>query len=238
MIAAAGLSAELQVAGDLAPFALGADAFVTVRPGIAPVVDVAAVQERFVLAMRRDDAILPGREGHRLPHHPFPLDAAAVIREGAAAVPECGHVHQFPAFPALGDGAVGEYLDDGVPVDGGLLDGQGLGTVGHRVEIGHRADRGIAAGRCGLRAAAYRFLGGEARFPEMDMDVGESRADQLSAAVQQACVGCRQARSDGGDAPFADKNVPLSDALRRTESASFQYQVSLHARPKNAILRK
>ena len=98
--------------------------------------------------------------------------------EFAAAVLERSHVHQLEPFAAAGDGAVGEYADDRIPVDERLLDGEVLRAVRDGVQVGHGADRRIAARRCGEGAGAEGLLGGESGLSQMHVDVGESGADQ------------------------------------------------------------
>ena len=145
-----------------------------VLPAVSAVVDVTAVQERVVFAVGGQDYALAGRGFHRLPHHLFTLDAAAVVREGHAAAFEGVEVYQFLAFPLPGDGAVGEDGDDGVPVNGGLFYGQVLRAVRHRVQVGHGAHYRVAAPGCGQGSGTDGFLPGLARLTEVDMDVTES----------------------------------------------------------------
>ena len=92
VVAAAGLPGEFQVAFDLAPFALGADALVAVGGGIAPVVDVSAVQQGVVFAVGGEDHVFAGGCLHGGAHHLPALHAGAVVGEGAAAALERGEV--------------------------------------------------------------------------------------------------------------------------------------------------
>ena len=175
VVAASCLRGEFQVAGDLAPFALGADAPMAVLSAVAPVVDVAAAQQRVVLAVRCEDHVLARGGLHRPPHHFLALDSAAVVREGYALVFQCIEIYEFQALAALGDGAVGEDADHGVAVDCGLLDGQGLRAVGHGIQVGHRANQRVAAPCGGQTAAADGFLPGLTRLAEMYVKVGKGR---------------------------------------------------------------
>ena len=70
---------EPEVPGDRPPLALGADAAVAVGAGIRAVVDIAAVQEAVVLAVRGKDLTEAAALHHGLAHEAFRLHAAAVV---------------------------------------------------------------------------------------------------------------------------------------------------------------
>ena len=79
MVVASRLLAERQVACDLAPLALGADALVAVGPGVRPVVDDAAVQQAVVLAVGDDELAQRLGAQHRLAHQRVVLYAVPVV---------------------------------------------------------------------------------------------------------------------------------------------------------------
>ena len=173
VVAAARLGRQFHVTGNLSPFAFGADSFVSVFPAVASVVDVTAPQEGVVFTVGGDDDVFGRRRAHRFQHHLPALDTASVIGEGDAPALEGMEIDQFLSKPSDGDGPVGEYPDQGVPVDGILLHGQMFGGVRHRIEIGHRAHERISAARRGLTAGADGFFPGLSRFTEMYVKVGE-----------------------------------------------------------------
>ena len=133
MIAAARLGGQFQIAGDLAPFTFGADAFVFVGCTPTSVVDVATVQQGIVFAMGGQNAVQLRRPAHGLQHHIVLLDAASVVGEGDATAFQRFKIHGLQPLSSSGDGSVGEHLNACVSVDEGLLDGNGLGRIGCRI---------------------------------------------------------------------------------------------------------
>ena len=207
MVAAAGFLAELQVAPYLSPLALGADAPVAVLAAVAPVVYISGMQQAVVFAVCRDYDIFCGCSLHRLEHNLFALDSAPVVGERGAVSLERRHVHEFKTFAPFSDGGVRDDFHHGVPVDDGLLQRQVLRTVRHRVEVRHRADRGVSAGGCGAGTVPDRLLVGEARLSEMNVDVGKAVGDKAACGVDDA-----NALPDLQVVPFpADDAVPDQD---------------------------
>ncbi len=230
VITAAGFLSQREVAGDLPPLAFGADAPVPVGGGVAAVVDISALQEGIVFAVGRDDDVFPGGGFHGPAHHRFVLDAASVVGECDAAVLEGGDIDQFQSFPAFGDGAVGEDVDDRVPVDGRLFHGEGFRTVRHGVQVGHGADDAVSAPGRGGGSGGDGFLGREAGLAEMDMDVGEGLCHEQAARFHddRPFRGV-DAGSDGGDFPVPDQNVPGAYSVGGGYEASLQQkQVTFH----------
>ena len=228
VVAAAGLLGELQVALDLAPFALRANALVAVGGGVAAVVDIAAAQQLVVLAVRGDDHALAGGDLHGAAHHGVVLHAAAVVGKGAAAALQRGNVHGLEPPAAARDGGVGEDLDAGVAVDDLLLLGEGLGTVGYGVEVWHGADGGVAA-VCGRkRPGADGLLITLAGLAEMDVDIDKAGGDPFPAAIDDLRAGgLDDVRPDGGDAAVADEYVRPAPACSVDQGPSFEQSVHL-----------
>ena len=158
MVAAAGLGRQLEVPRDLAPFALGADAFVPVRAGVGPVVDVAASQQAVVLAVGDDQLAQRLCALHGLAHQAAVLHAVPVVGEGDRPVGKVFHIGDFLSPFAHGDGGIGIDGDTGVALDDLGLAAQVFRTVRHGIEVRHGAHRGVSAVRCGQRPAFYGLL--------------------------------------------------------------------------------
>ena len=143
-------------------------------PAVTSVMDIASVKEGVVFAMGGDDDVFGRRGAHGFPHHLLALHAASVIGKSDAAALEGVEIHQFLPEPSDRDGPVGEYPDEGVPVDGFLFHGQMLQAVRHGIEVGHRANERVSASRGGPAAAADGLFPGLSRLTEMHVKVGES----------------------------------------------------------------
>ena len=107
MVAAACHPAQLEVALYLPPFALGADAPVPVRGGVASLVDVASAEQRVVFAVGRYYAAEFCAEFHCAEHHLPVLDSASVVRERDALPSERLEVYKFLSLAPLGYRCVG-----------------------------------------------------------------------------------------------------------------------------------
>ena len=121
VIGAAGFLHQFQIPLDLPPFAFGADAGVTVFPGPLAVVDAAAAEQLVDLTVGHD--VFPQFFGlhHGGLHHVIGLNAPAVVREARHMGGHIGKVRQCLTLLALGNGAVGVDVDDGIPVDNSKL---------------------------------------------------------------------------------------------------------------------
>ena len=174
VVAAAGFPDQLDIPGDLPPFALGADAPEAVGAGPGPVVDAAAMQQAVVLAVGGDQPAQRFCLPHRRAHHGVRLHAVAVVGKGDHISGHAVHVGQ--GFPGLvhGDGPVGEYADDGVPSEDIQLGLQVFDAVGHRVQVRHGADGGVAAPGRRQCAGANGLLIGKARLTQMNMHICEA----------------------------------------------------------------
>ena len=82
MVGTAGFPHQLQIPGNLAPLALGADAPVAVGGGIDAAVNIASPEEGIVLAVGGDDFAKSLGPEHGAPHHFIILNTPAVVGEG------------------------------------------------------------------------------------------------------------------------------------------------------------
>ena len=113
--------------------------------GVSAVVDIAAVQQAVVLAMRHNQ--LAQRLGalHGLPHPVRVLDALAVIGESHYIGGHGFQIRQrLPLFP-LRNRAVGQDPHHRVLFDGIQLRSEVFQAVRHRVQVRHGTHHGIAA---------------------------------------------------------------------------------------------
>ena len=188
MVAAACHPAQLEVALYLPPFALGADAPVPVRGGVASLVDVASAEQRVVFAVGRYYAAEFCAEFHCAEHHLPVLDSASVVRERDALPSERLEVDKFRSLAPFGYRCVGEHLYHGVPVYYLLLCGESSGAVRYGVEVRHRAYRGVAAPRRGHTAAAYGLLVGISGLAQVHVQVYEAAAYEQAGGVDDARV--------------------------------------------------
>ena len=82
VVGAAGFLHQLQIPGDLAPLALGADAPVTVGGGVDAAVNIASPKEGIVLAVGGDNSAQGLGTEHGLAHHLVALNTPSVVGEG------------------------------------------------------------------------------------------------------------------------------------------------------------
>ena len=174
VVAAARLPHQLQVPLDGPPLAFGADAPVTVGPGVDAVVDVAAMKQAVVLAVGHDEPAQLFGFQHGRPHHLSVLHALAVIGKGHHVRGHGIQVRQPLPFFALRNGAVGQDADHRVPADGIQLRLKVFHAVRHRVQVGHGAHRGIAAMGRRQRSGADGLLIRKTRLSEMYMHINET----------------------------------------------------------------
>ena len=117
MVAAACLPHQRQIPLDLPPLALRADAPVAVGAGIRPVVDVAAPQQRVVLAVGHDELAQLLGLPHGAAHHVVILYAPSVVGEGDDIRRQLLQRGQLRTLLSHGDRAVGEDADGGACAD-------------------------------------------------------------------------------------------------------------------------
>ena len=187
MILAAGLFGQRDVALHLPPFAFGADSLVAVLAAVAAVVDIAAAQQAVDLAMGHDRFADRRSPPHGLLHQLRRLHAAAVVGEPDDVRGQRREIDQLPAAPLPHrDGGVGHDPHHGVAADQVGLHPQVFGRVGHRIEVGHRADGRIAAAGRRHRAGGDGLLVREARFAQVDMHVDQSGHNVPAAQIDRA----------------------------------------------------
>ena len=175
MIGAACLAHQLEIALQLPPLTLAADALVPVGAGIRAVVDIAAVQEGVVLTVRGDELAEACRLAHRGAHHVRILHAAAVVGKAGDIGRELLHVCKLPAAAVRGDRAVGRHIDDRIRADALQLGGKRLQTVRRRIQIGHGAHATVSAVRRSKRAGRNGLLIRKTRLTKMYMHIYETR---------------------------------------------------------------
>ena len=198
VVGAAGFFYQLQVPGNLPPFAFGADAPMAMGFGIITVVDVPAPQERVDLAVG-DNGLSKGFcTKHGLPHQVVTLHAPAVVGKTHHARRHALQVGKRFALFADGDRAIGVDVDAGGFLNETALNPKILHTVRHRVQVGHGADRGIAApGGCPA-ACGDGLLIRKTRLSEMHMHVTKAGKNNIFRRIEPGKTG----GGKGGTNPF------------------------------------
>ena len=174
MVRAAGLLRQTHVPGDGAPFALRADAPVTVGAGVRPVVDIAAPQQAVVLAVGRPYFPQAAAFLHGLPHDALRLDAPSVVGEGDHIRGHTGQIRQMFPLLAHSDRAVGVDMYRRRLRDQPLLERQRGAAVRNGVQIGHGGHVGKASVSGGHRAGADGLLIRKSRLSKMYMHIHET----------------------------------------------------------------
>ena len=208
VVGAACLPYQTEIPLYLTPLALPADAPVSMGAGVGPVVDVAAAQQRLVLAVGHDH--LPQTAGlfHGLTHPALALHALAVIGKGDHPPRHGLHVGQLLPPLAPGDGSVRVHGDEGGAGDGLLLAAQRLPILRHGGEIGHGAQRGVAPPGRRRRAAADGLLIRKTRLPQMHMHICETGKNHHIPGINgnTGALG-----TDGGHNTAGKKNILLPE---------------------------
>ena len=213
MVLAAGLLRERDVAFHLPPFALGTDTLVSVLAAVDPVVDVAPAQQVVDFAVGHYGLAHGGGPAHRLLHQGVRLHAAAVVGESDYLRGEGREIDQFAA-PALAhrDRAVGFHAHHGVAADNLQLSAERRRRIGRRVQVGHRADRGIPPAGRGGRTRRDGLLLREARLAQVHMHVDQPRHEVPPPEVHHPVArprlpGGRDAAPFDGDQPRLETAV-------------------------------
>ena len=148
-----------------------------VQTCILTVMDAAARYElTLVLAMRDDHTIEALRPLHRLPHGGFVLHTLSVI--GVSDHIRCDLLHLSEGSATgllLSDGAIRVHMHQRILPNRIELRLQVRKARRCRLQIRHRADRGVAAVRRGIGAGADRFLIRKTGLTQMYMYINEAR---------------------------------------------------------------
>ena len=177
MVAHTGLRGETYIALDLLPLRRGVDADMVVQTCILTVMDAAARYElTLILAVCHDHTVEVLRPLHRLPHRGLVLHALSVIGVGNDIRCDLLHLSERTAAGLLlGDGAIRVHMHQRILPDRLELRLQVREARWCRLQIRHRADRGIAAMRRGIGAGADRFLIRKTGLTQMYMYINEAR---------------------------------------------------------------
>ena len=139
MIGAACLAHQLEIALQLPPLTLAADALVPVGAGIRAVVDVTTAKQGVVLAVRGKDLAEMSALGHRLAHHALGLHAAPVVGKGDDVWCHARKVCKPLALFADRDRPIGMDMNEGVLLDERALERERFGAVGTGFRFGMAA---------------------------------------------------------------------------------------------------
>ena len=196
VVGAAGLLHQLQIPGDLPPFAFGADAPVAVGFGVVAVVDISPSQQGIDLAV--GDNGFPQCLGteHGLPHQTVTLHAPAVVGKSHHARRHALQVGKHPALFAHGDSAIGIDMDAGGFLNDTALNLQILHAVRHRVQVGHGADRGIAAPGGRPAACGDSLLIRKTRLSEMHMHITKAGKNNIFRRIKPGKTGSGKGRTN------------------------------------------
>ena len=213
VIPATGLLRQRDVAPDLPPLALGADALVSVLAAVNPVVDIAPAQQFIDFAMSHDRFTDSRGPAHRLLHQLRRLHAAAVVREADDLRGQGREIDQFAASALTHrDRTVGFHAHHGVAADDLQLLTERRRRIGRRVQVGHRADRGIPPAGRGGRTRRNGLLLREARLAQVHMHVDQPRHEVPPPEVHHPVArarfpGGRDAAPFDGDQPRFETTV-------------------------------
>ena len=186
------------------------------RAAVGAVVDVAAPKQAVVFAVRRDDTVLAGGKPHRRFHHRIGLDPGPVVGKSDDAALQRAHIHQLLSPAPEGYRSIGEYVDAGVPPDNRQFLLQMLGRVGDGIEVGHRADGGVAAPRRRLRPRADGLLIRRAGFAQVDVYISKTEGNEFSFGFDDGrSLGGFDGGGYFGNTAVPDENIgPLQCTLQ------------------------
>ena len=117
VIMASSLFCQLDITGNLFPFAFGTDSFMSMSSGVCPFVNVSSEEQTVVFAMGSDDAVGCCYLLHGFFHDGICLYATSVIAETNCVRQELRKVHQLPALSFQCDGGIGSYFNNGIFVN-------------------------------------------------------------------------------------------------------------------------
>ena len=226
MVAAAGLSDQPDVPFHLFPLAGGGVAGQVVPPGEVSVVDGPALcQQALVLAVGHDGLVQRFGKGHGGAHHLLGLDAPSVVGEACHIGGHGRQVCQCLALLTAGDGTIGIHMDFGVFPNQVQLDAQILQTVGYRLQIGHSAHGGIAAGGGSRCAGVNRFLIRKTRFPKMNMNINETWNDQTVMQFNDGKAFLGKGGGNGNNTALVNGEVHILKASVQKNGSAGQQQI-------------
>ncbi len=178
--------------------------------GDRPLVHCRSLGQGRLLAVVDHRKVEGARVLERAAHHPRAGHRVAVVRHGhAAGLAQVAVLGQLLALRLAGDGSdrVDAHHGGGA---GSLQDrARHLRPIVDRRGVGHGADGREPASRCGPRPCGDGLLVLPPRLPQMDVDVDESRADDLPAHVQNLGAPRLGSRGDLGYPPVLQQDVEI-----------------------------
>ena len=153
-----------QISLDLAVFALGGNAAMPVRLCIGAVVNIAAVKQRVILAVCRNDLAERFCSLHCLAHQPRVLNAPPVVGKSADIRCHSFHIRQCLSLFSYRDCSVRKNPDNRIAGDDLCLLPQMLPAVRHRRKVRHGAQRRKSAAGTGGSPRCNRFFIQKSRF--------------------------------------------------------------------------
>ncbi len=172
-----------------------------------------AVGKPRILGMLRNDAVKSPDVFQRAPHQLCVVHARAVVGEHSDARPGPGHKTEFGQLMAsaiLGDRTDGVDVDVPRPL-AQIVDALGgLGRIGHRRGVGHGKDRREASQGCGATPGLDRFTVFAPRFPQVGMQIDQSRQSHQPVGAQPGRSTRRagaRLRTGGHDDAVGDEHI-------------------------------
>ena len=225
MVGTARFAAQLNIARNGAVLAFGAYPAMSVGAGVPAVMNIPAVQEAVVLAVRGDHLAQPRRLAHDRPHHVRALHAPAVVRKRDRLRCHAGKVSRLRAALADRQRTVGVHGDAGIAADDVGLNPQVRRAVRHGIQIRHGADGGVTAACRRLRPRADGLLVRITRLPEVHMHITEAGQQGIRNRTGQLAGSVRCFRL--GHAPHREQGN-IRHAGRRQERGSCRVGTGIH----------
>jgi hypothetical protein len=189
---------------------LGGDAPKSERDRALSFVHLSARGKGLLFAVLGIDRIEGNQVFHGPPREKGILDAAAVVGEqahrglGAHHLAEVGEGLTGPT-PRQGAGGDDVHQPRVASEGPDLLDH--CSRVCGRIGVGHRADRGVAAGRRRSRRGHDRLFVLAPRLADVSVEVDEARSHDTAARLDDLGVAGVEARRDGVDHSVPDEDV-------------------------------
>ena len=141
---------------------------------------------------------------------------------------------EFFARNASGDGARDEHIDDAVAFGAVVDERHRAGIVDGGRGVGHADDRRETAARGGGGAGGDGFLGGLARFAQVDVQINQARTNDKSAGVELINVFrcfARGVRAYCGNFPVNNEQIRSGiETIGRVNDPSAGQKQRVHAR--------